>query len=251
MLRQTVGALGIDDSVIEVTRDAEWGLACTRVQVRDEGLAPLRHLADMEQMIGAAGLSEAVRTAATEAVRRLAGVEAAIHGCSMEQIHFHEVGAVDTLVDVVGVLALVEALGVEEVLVGTIPVGGGTVEIAHGRMGVPAPATERLLVGYDIVGGPEMRELTTPTGALLVGQLGARQGTMPAMRPRASGVRSGLHEAGERPERATGGTGKQGRVRGQSGGRGCGASRRRPGDRVADQSRRRFTGSDRPCCPRA
>ncbi len=72
--------------------------------------------------------------------------------------------------------ALVEALGVDEVMVGTIPVGGGTVEIAHGRMGVPAPATERLLDGYDIVGGPEMRELTTPTGACWWGNWGRARG---------------------------------------------------------------------------
>ena len=118
-------------------------------------------------------------------------MEAGIHGCSVDEIHFHEVGAADTLVDVVGTFVLVEALGVDQVFVGTIPVGGGTVEIAHGRMGVPAPATAALLAGYQVVGGPEMRELTTPTGALLVGQLAAKQGPLPAMTVKAVGYGAG------------------------------------------------------------
>lgn len=190
-LRRAVGALGLPEALVEVTRDVEWGVACTRVRVRDEGAAPLRHLADMERMIGTAALSTGVRTAATEAVRRLAAVEAGIHSRPVEEIHFHEVGAVDTLVDIVGTFALVEALGIDKVMVGTIPVGGGTVEIAHGRMGVPAPATARLLEGYDIVGGPEMRELTTPTGALLLGQLGAKQMPLPAMKMERVGYGAG------------------------------------------------------------
>lgn len=181
-LRGAVGALGLDEALIEVAHEVERGIACTRVRVKEEGAAPLRHLADMEQMIGGAALSDGVREGALQAVRRLAEVEAAVHGCAVEEIHFHEVGAVDTLVDIVGTFTLVEALGVQQVMVGVIPVGGGTVEIAHGRMGVPAPATTRLLEGYEIVGGPELRELTTPTGALLLGQLGAVQGSLPEMR---------------------------------------------------------------------
>jgi uncharacterized protein (TIGR00299 family) protein len=191
VLHGAVEALGVKGAAVKVTRDVEWGVSCTRVTVDDGGAAPLRHLADMEEIIGAAPLTDAVRSRSLEAIRRLAAVEAAVHGCSAAEIHFHEVGAVDTLVDLVGVFALVEALGVERVTVGTIPIGGGTVEIAHGRMGVPAPATARLLDGYDVVGGPEMRELTTPTGALLVGELKAVGGVLPAMRPAKVGYGAG------------------------------------------------------------
>jgi hypothetical protein len=145
----------------------------------------------MEEIISVAPLADVVRVRAIRALRRLAAVEAGVHGCPVEEIHFHEVGAVDTLVDVVGTFALVEALNVERVAVGPIPVGGGTVEIAHGRMGVPAPATAVLLEGYDLVGGPEMRELTTPTGALLVGQLGAVGGGLPPMRSAKVGYGAG------------------------------------------------------------
>lgn len=181
VLRAAVAGLGLDHSLVQVTRDVEWGVTCTRVRVCDDEGAPLRHLADMERLLGEARLSERVRSSALDAVRMLAGVEAAIHSCSPEEIHFHEVGAVDTLVDIVGTFALVEALGVDAVVAGTIPVGGGIVEIAHGRMGVPAPATARLLEGYAVKGGPEMVELTTPTGALLVRQLAATQGPLPPM----------------------------------------------------------------------
>jgi pyridinium-3,5-bisthiocarboxylic acid mononucleotide nickel chelatase len=191
VLEQTVQALGIPDAGVRVNRDTEWGVACTRVQV-DEGEAPpLRHLHDMEDIVSNAALPSRVIARSLAALRRLAEVEAGIHGCGVDEIHFHEVGAVDTLVDVVGTIALVEALDVSSIVVGTIPVGGGTVEIAHGRMGVPAPATARLLEGYPIVGGPEPRELTTPTGALLVGQLGAVPGPLPDMTVEAIGHGAG------------------------------------------------------------
>jgi len=182
VFREAVGALALEGTEVGIVRDMERGVSCTRVRVDDGGAPPLRHLADMESIIDSAGLSETVKTRSIKALRRLAEVEAAVHGCSVDEIHFHEVGAFDTLVDVVGTFALVEALGITRVMVGPIPVGGGYVEIAHGRMGVPAPATTRLLHGYDLVGGPEMRELTTPTGALLVGELGATGGPIPPMR---------------------------------------------------------------------
>ncbi len=182
VLRSTVDALGLEGTTVESVRGVEKGLECTRVRVEDGEAAPLRRLREMEQVISGAPLSWGVRNRSLRAVRRLAEVEAGVHGCSVDEIHFHEIGAVDTLVDIVGAFALVEALGIDEVHVGVIPVGGGTVEIAHGTMGVPAPATARLLEGYPVVGGPESRELTTPTGALLVGQLGAVPGAMPVMR---------------------------------------------------------------------
>jgi uncharacterized protein (TIGR00299 family) protein len=190
-LREAVGALGLDDSIVRVSRDVEWGVACTRVTVETGDEQPLRHLSDMQNIIEGSRLPDKIRTAAIAAVKRLAEVEASIHGCPVEEIHFHEVGAVDTLVDVVGTFVLADALGIESVFVGPIPVGGGTVEIAHGRMGVPAPATARLLEGYAVKAGPELRELTTPTGALLVAELRARGGGMPSMTLEAVGYGAG------------------------------------------------------------
>jgi pyridinium-3,5-bisthiocarboxylic acid mononucleotide nickel chelatase len=190
-LQAAVRSMDLNGVAVEVERTAEWGLACTRIKVLDEDAPPLRHLEQMLEVIDRAALSARVKGQARAAVTRLAEVEAGVHGCEVDHIHFHEVGAADTLVDVVGAFVLVEALGIDRVHVGTIPVGGGTVQIAHGRMGVPAPATAALLAGYVSVGGPEMRELTTPTGALLVGQLAATQGPLPAMTVRAVGYGAG------------------------------------------------------------
>ncbi len=191
ILRSAVDALGLEGTTVDVVRDVEGGIACTRVRVDDGEMAPLRNLHELEQIIGGAALSPLVRERAIGAVRRLAEVEAAVHASALEEVHFHEMGAVDTLVDVVGTFVLVEALDVEQVAVGLIPVGGGSVEIKHGRVGVPAPATALLLEGFEIVGGPEARELTTPTGALLVGQLEAKQSGLPAMRPEKIGYGAG------------------------------------------------------------
>jgi pyridinium-3,5-bisthiocarboxylic acid mononucleotide nickel chelatase len=191
VLHSAVASLGLRNVAVKVVRDSEWGISCTRIRVHDEESAPLRHLDQMLEVIDGASLSEQVKLRARTAVTRLAEVEAGIHGCSVDDIHFHEVGAADTLVDVVGTFVLVEALQVGQVFAGTIPVGGGTVEIAHGRMGVPAPATAALLAGYQVIGGPEMRELTTPTGALLVGQLHAEQGPLPPLTVKAVGYGAG------------------------------------------------------------
>ncbi|MCX8033473.1 MAG: nickel pincer cofactor biosynthesis protein LarC [Thermoleophilia bacterium] len=181
VLRECIGKLPIGPVELRIERVVEWGVACTRFSVIEKEPAPLRHLEDMERILENAPLSDWVRDRALSAVRRLAATEASVHGCEISEVHFHEVGAVDTLVDIVGALVLVEALGVTQAYVGTIPVGGGTVQIAHGRMGVPAPATARLLAGYQVVGGPEARELTTPTGALLVRELGCRQEPLPPL----------------------------------------------------------------------
>ncbi|MCL5736383.1 MAG: LarC family nickel insertion protein, partial [Actinobacteria bacterium] len=181
IVRGSLAAIGLDPQILSVERDIDQGITCTRVRVWEDKNAPLRHLSDLIEIIDGGTLPASVKERSGAAVERLARVEASIHGCSAEEIHFHEVGAIDTLVDIVGVFSLVEALGVENVVVGPIPVGGGTVSIAHGRMKVPAPATAALLVGYPVVGGPEMRELTTPTGALLVKELRAQPGPIPPM----------------------------------------------------------------------
>jgi len=191
VLRESLAAIGLDPNLLQVVPDVERGISCLRVRVNPGDDAPLRHLSHMEEMLEGACLSAKVCERSLRALRRLAEVEAGIHGSTVDEVHFHEVGAVDTLVDVVGTFALVEALGVDSVCVGPIQVGGGMVEIAHGRVGVPAPATAELLKGYRTVGGPEARELTTPTGALLVSQLGAEPRGLPAMSIRAVGYGAG------------------------------------------------------------
>jgi pyridinium-3,5-bisthiocarboxylic acid mononucleotide nickel chelatase len=166
--------------------------ACSvTVVVPDAQHSTHRHLADIVALIDGSRLSERAKRDSRAIFQLLAQAEGRVHGVPVEQVHFHEVGAVDTIVDVVGFFALLEALRVEDIVIGTIPVGGGRVEIEHGSMSVPAPATVELLRGFPIVGGPEEKELTTPTGALLIGQAGARPGLLPPMLAEEVGYGSG------------------------------------------------------------
>src|SRR5262245_9014679 len=132
--------------------------------------APHRHLPELVELLGRATLSPAARACATRVLERLALAEAAVHGLPVEEVHFHEVGAVDTLIDVAGAALALERLGVRRVLATTPYVGGGTVRCAHGELPVPAPGTAELLRGIPVRRGPGGERLT-PTGAALLAEL--------------------------------------------------------------------------------
>ena len=180
VLQRTVGALAVGAEV-GVETVLERGFAANRITV-ESPLAPHdRRLADLETVVVEADLPAEVRARSLHALRRLATVEAGLHGVGLEEVHFHELGAVDTLVDVVGAFALVHTLGVARCVHAPVPVGSGRVHTEHGELGVPAPATLALLQGRPIAGGPERVEVTTPTGALLLSELAAGAGPLPAM----------------------------------------------------------------------
>ncbi len=198
-LREAVDALGLPEARIEVRKGTSAGLACTRVEVVVSGSPPLRTLSDIERLLGDSALPPSVATRATAALRRLAEVEAGLHGVTPEEVHFHELGAVDTVIDVVGCISLVEALELDEVVHGAVPVGSGSVVTAHGRLGVPAPATLELLRGVPVVSGGEEFEVTTPTGALLLRELAGRFGTLPDMVVDAAGYGAGTRASEHGP----------------------------------------------------
>ena len=131
--------------------------------------------------IGRSALSPAARDRAIHLFERLAEAEAAIHAMPVEQIHLHEVGAVDSIVDIVGAVYGLEQLGASRILSSPLNVGGGTVTCAHGVFPVPAPATARLLQGVPVYAGDVRMELVTPTGALLVTGYAEGYGPLPAM----------------------------------------------------------------------
>jgi pyridinium-3,5-bisthiocarboxylic acid mononucleotide nickel chelatase len=181
-LREAVGHLGLGDVGLTVSRVAERGVSSLRVGVEaPAGDRPVRDLAVAEDLLSASGLPERVTERSARALRRLAEVEASIHGIPVDQVHFHELGAVDTLVDVVGAFVLVDTLGIGEVVHGSVPVGSGRLSCEHGVLGVPAPATLQLLSGRPVMGGREQSEVTTPTGALLLTELAAEAGPIPPM----------------------------------------------------------------------
>ncbi len=127
-----------------------------------------RGYSDIKKIIEESNFSETVKQQAVAAFKRIAVEEAAVHETTIEAVHFHEVGAVDAIVDIVGAMWCLERLGITRVLASTIAVGSGTIRVAHGEMPIPAPATARLLAGVPICTGPVTGELTTPTGAAIL-----------------------------------------------------------------------------------
>ncbi len=140
-----------------------------------------RTLGDVLAVLDASGLAESVRDRARRIFRRLAEAEARVHGTDPERVHLHDVGAVDAVVDVVGGVVALDLLGVREVHVSALPLGGGFVEGPHGRIPVPAPGTAELLRGFPVVDTGVRAELVTPTGAAILTTLAAGAGAMPAM----------------------------------------------------------------------
>lgn len=139
-----------------------------------------RNLADIEAILDASTLKPAIIARAKEVFRTLGEAEAAVHGTTLDQIHFHEVGAVDTIVDIVGNLLALDYLGIERIFVSPVNTGHGFVRCAHGMMPVPAPATARLLCGIPHYRGSVAKEMTTPTGAALLKVLAEPVADVPA-----------------------------------------------------------------------
>lgn len=155
---------------------------------------PHTGLHEIEHRISHLDLPEAVRADALAVYRSIADAESRVHGVPMEQIHFHEVGTLDALADVVGVCLLVSMLAPEQILCSPVHVGSGQVRCAHGLLPVPAPATALLLTGIPIYGGSIRGELCTPTGAALLRRFVTKFGPMPVMRPEKTGYGMGTKE---------------------------------------------------------
>ncbi|MBU0515361.1 MAG: nickel pincer cofactor biosynthesis protein LarC [Proteobacteria bacterium] len=182
VVRDAVRALGLGGVEVLTSRDTRGGIAGTRVEIKyAAGVEGHRHWDDIRRLIEDSSLGEAVKTRAVSIFFRLAEAEAAVHGVEVERVHFHEVGAVDSIVDIVGAAALVEALGDLEVTCSPLPLGRGFVDTAHGRLPLPAPATARLLQGAPVIGDPAPVELVTPTGAALAVVLSNGFGPLPEM----------------------------------------------------------------------
>ena len=156
--------------------------------------APHRHLSSILKIINAASLSESVKTRATRAFQLLGEAEAAIHSIPIEKVHFHEVGAVDTIVDIVCSAAGAELLGVNRWLASPLNVGSGTVLCQHGTIPVPAPATLALLADAPVYAAGEPMERVTPTGAAILRMLDVTYAPLPTLRIKASGYGAGGRE---------------------------------------------------------
>ena len=158
-----------------------------------------RHLTEIRQIISRASISESAKRTAITIFEKLGAAEAKIHNVPMEKIHFHEVGAVDAIVDIVCITVGAEALGVKEFVCSPLNLGGGAVQCAHGTFPVPAPATVELLKGVPVYSGEIQKELVTPTGAAIVATLASRFETLPAMQVEKIGYGAGTRDFAGQP----------------------------------------------------
>ncbi len=177
---------------LQVERVQKSGIAATHVEVLVDDDVPERHLRELVAVVEAAALPAHVIEKSIAILRRIGEVEAAIHGApDAEQVHLHELGGLDTLVDVVGAVSGVDLLGAEKVICSPIPLGRGFARSAHGRIPVPAPATLALLQGAPVMGIDVEGETVTPTGAALLTSLASGYGSIPAMTLEATGYGAG------------------------------------------------------------
>jgi uncharacterized protein (TIGR00299 family) protein len=171
-LREAIARVPVEGYQLDAEAVTRQGLAghVVRVTVDPGAPQPARHLAEVTAIVQAADLPRSVRDDSTRVFRSLAEAEAAVHGTSIEEVHFHEVGAVDAIVDVVGTVWGLAALGVDRVYASAVPTGSGVVQTAHGTLPVPAPATLALLqqANAPIRPSSAVTELVTPTGAALL-----------------------------------------------------------------------------------
>jgi uncharacterized protein (TIGR00299 family) protein len=199
-LRAALGSLALDCGEVSASRVVRSGISATKFHVREHAGAGTNHpddnraghhdphdhghhsLAEIAAFIDRSALSPAGKARAKRLFDRLGEAEAAIHEMPVEQVHLHEVGAIDSIVDIVGAVYALEWIGATEITASPLNVGSGTVRSAHGLLPVPAPATARLLSGAAVYSGAVAAELVTPTGALIVTDYAKAFGPMPPLR---------------------------------------------------------------------
>ena len=200
ILLDTLRSLGAGAS-FRLEKTKRGSLAATKFHVEDShsGHHHHRHLSHILEMIDKAQLPEKAKKNAASVFQRLGQAEAKVHGVEIEKVHFHEVGAADSIADIVGACLGFELLGIECIYCSAINVGSGTVDTEHGILPVPAPATAALLEGRPIYSRGPQKELTTPTGAAIASTLSVEFGALPPMNISAIGHGAGGHDFSEQP----------------------------------------------------
>jgi pyridinium-3,5-bisthiocarboxylic acid mononucleotide nickel chelatase len=202
-VRRALGSLAIEPDMVWTDRVVRAGVTATKFCVRGEDAGEPqhahRHLKGVYKLIDTSALSDTGKARAKALFERLGEAEAAIHGTTMDKVHLHEVGALDSIIDIVGSVFALEWLGADEVVSSPLNVGSGTVKVAHGVYPVPAPATMRLLEGVPVYAGEQTAELVTPTGALIVSGYASSYGSLPPMRVQKIGYGAGARDFGETP----------------------------------------------------
>jgi len=193
VLKNELAKLDLDHYDLQVEKVTKKGIGGSKVKVLVDDHHHHHHrlLHHIEEIIGQSDLSDTVKTKSLAIFKRLAEAEAKVHRTTIDAIHFHEVGAVDAIIDVVGAVAGLAALGIEKIYCSALHVGTGTVECAHGTLPVPAPATAELIRGKPVYSTGVKGELLTPTGAAILTTLAAEFGPMPSMTLETAGYGAG------------------------------------------------------------
>jgi pyridinium-3,5-bisthiocarboxylic acid mononucleotide nickel chelatase len=197
-VRATLDSLGLPIK-LETEKVKRNGFIATQVHIEAADEQSHRYLPDVEAMSHKGKLTDKQRDLALTIFRRLAAAEAAVHGHPVEQVHFHEVGALDSIADIIGSAVALDLLGVDKFTSRSVPPGSGTVKCAHGIMPVPAPATAELLKGVPLAAAPVKAELVTPTGAAILTTVVSEWTDQPAMTIEKIGCGAGKRDFWEQP----------------------------------------------------
>lgn len=187
-IEAAVQSMGLPELKIEAETVKKCGFRAIKVHISHPPEHAHRHLHHISEMIDrATGLTPKARELAHDIFLQVAKAEAKVHGSTLEKVHFHEVGAIDSIADIVGTAFALDQLGIESIYSSPIPTGHGSITIAHGRVSVPAPATAEILKGVPLAASEIEAELTTPTGAAILKATAAGFGALPPMQ---------IHEVG-------------------------------------------------------
>ncbi|MGQ9574818.1 MAG: nickel pincer cofactor biosynthesis protein LarC [Thermoguttaceae bacterium] len=198
-LNAAIGSLGLPGCRLVATQVIQKGFRATQVTVHAQPESGHRHLPQIEAMIDRSSLSDRQKALARTILRKLAEAEARVHGTSPEKVHFHELGAADSIADIVGAAVGWDLLGADRVVASPVPTGTGTIQMAHGQCTIPAPATAELLRGIPLADSPIPHELTTPTGAAILASVVHRFGPLPAMTIERIGYGAGQRDLDQQP----------------------------------------------------
>jgi len=193
-LQNELSRLPLNGFNLTVTPVMRNGIRATFVSVEIEDAGHSRDYKKIKSLLEDCPLSDAVKSRSLIIFERLARAEAGIHGCSPDEVHFHEVGGVDAIIDIVGTALCLEKLGINQVISSRIPMGSGFVDCQHGKLPVPAPATIEILKDATVYGADVACELVTPTGAAIITSLTESFGPLPQMRVKKIGYGAGQRE---------------------------------------------------------
>jgi len=199
VMEQAVRTTGMEGWELTSSRTRKGVISARRVKVKVTGKQPPRNYMEIKKLIRASGLPGGVRDRALDIFGKLAAAEARIHGGRVDKVHFHEVGAVDSIVDIIGAAAGLDYLGVEEAASSPVPLGKGVISCAHGALPLPAPAALELLRGLESYGVDIVGETCTPTGAAILKSTSRACGLMPSMTIKKVGYGAGAADWPARP----------------------------------------------------